>query len=90
LLRSDDAGKTWTPIKTLIPYGTVPVRTVAVDPRTPSTIYFSANNLIHKSEDGGATWRTIATVPTRRLITRLLINPQKDGVLYLGTLKVKK
>lgn len=89
LLRSNDGGTNWTPIKTLIPFGTVPIQTVAVDPRSPSTIYFSVNNLLHKSEDNGATWRTI-TVPTRRMITRLIIHSSKDGELYLGTRKVKK
>ncbi len=89
LLRSDDGGTSWTPIKTLVPFGTVPIQTVAIDPRAPSVIYFSVNNLIHKSEDNGATWRTIS-VPTRRLITRLVINTTKDGELYLGTRKVKK
>lgn len=89
LLRSSDGGTSWTPIKTLVPFGTVPIQTVAVDPRAPSTLYFSVNNLIHKSEDNGTTWRTI-TVPTRRMITRLVINTAKDGELYLGTRKVKK
>lgn len=90
LMRSDDGGMTWTAVKTLIPFNTVPLQTVAIDPKSTSTIYFSVNNLIHKSEDNGTTWRTISTVPTKRFITQLVVSPAKDGVLYLGTIKLKK
>lgn len=90
LLKSIDGGDTWAAVKTLIPFGSVPLRTVALDPYNQQIIYFTTNNLLHKSEDGGATWRTIETIPTSRLIVHLLSLPKTPGSLLLGTLKLKK
>lgn len=90
LLKSVDAGLTWEPIKTLVPFKTLPIRTVAVDTNNHQLLYFTVNNLVHKSEDGGKTWRTIGSVPTSRLLLRLRIDPQQNGTLFLGTWKQKK
>lgn len=90
LLKSADSGETWDAIKTLIPFGTLPPRTVAVDSENQSVLYFTVNNLLHKTEDGGLTWRTIETIPTSRLITKLIAHPGTLGLLFLGTMKVKR
>lgn len=90
IVKSSDGGDTWEAIKTLIPFGSVPVRTAAFDAVDLKVIYFTVNSLLHKSEDGGETWRTIETVPTRRLIVRMSVHPNQPGVLYLGMFKVKR
>lgn len=89
LLKSVNGGDTWTEIKTLLPSGAANIRTVGIDPNASSTIYFSVNNLVHKSDDGGATWQTISTVPTNRILVRMLVHPAKSGTIFLGAFKPK-
>lgn len=88
LLHSDDAGDTWTVVKTLVTQNSIPIRTVAVDTHT-NTLYFSVSNFLHSSTDGGATWRTVV-LPTGRTVVRLLDDPVHAGQLYAGTYKIKK
>lgn len=90
ILKSVNGGDAWAPIKTLIPYGTVPIKTIAVDPIDSKIIYFSVERLLHRSDDAGQTWRTIENIPTSRRIQRLLSHPIKPGVLFFGTLLLKK
>lgn len=89
LLTSTDAGDTWTGIRTLLPERTVSIRTVAVDPKDPQRLYFTAENILHTSDNGGATWKTLATIPTSRLIARMVTHPTESGILYAGVVKVK-
>lgn len=90
LLKSQDGGTTWEAVKTLIPFQTLPIRAVAVDPNDHQLLYLAVNNLIHKSEDGGQTWRTIESVPTSRLLVRLAVDPRHNGTLFAGTMKLKQ
>ncbi|MBI4415030.1 MAG: hypothetical protein HY566_02205 [Candidatus Kerfeldbacteria bacterium] len=90
ILKSVNGGDAWAPIKTLIPFGTVPIKTVAVDPIDSKIIYFSVEHLLHRTDDGGQTWKTIESIPTSRRIQRLVTHPTQPGVLFFGTLLVKK
>lgn len=89
ILVSSDGGTVWKPITTLVPFGTLPIQTVAVDPNNTNVMYFSVRNLIHVTEDGGAQWRTIATVPTKRRINKLMILPSQSTTLFVGVVKIK-
>lgn len=62
LYKSVDGGQTWTVVAHFAgsPYS---ITGLAVDPRTPSTVYASTeSNGIEKSTDGGATWASITDV----------------------------
>lgn len=89
LLVSSDGGTTWKPITTLVPFGTLPLQSVAVDPNNTNVIYFSVRNLIHVTEDGGAQWRTIDTIPTKRKINKLVIHPSQSSTIFAGVIKAK-
>ncbi len=89
LMTSADEGDTWRAVTTLVPFRTLPLQTVQVDPQNPTALFFTVGRLLHKSEDGGKTWRTIESVPTGRLITTLAAHPAVPGKLYLGTFKVR-
>lgn len=89
-IKSEDGGKTWTPIATLLPFGSLPIQTVAVNPKNNREIFFTVSNTIYKSVDGGQTWKTLKTVNTNRIINYFLINPESPNIIYLGTLKQTK
>jgi len=71
----------WTPIG---PEGVDVVYSLAIDPRTPSTLYAGTSSAgIFKSTDGGATWqpksRGLEGYP---IVHHLLVDPQNPSTLY--------
>jgi len=70
------------------------IRTLAVDPQTPTTLYAgtygggaagSYGGGVFKSVDGGATWSAVNTGLTDFDILSLAIDPQTPTTLYVGT-----
>nr|WP_296068654.1 hypothetical protein [uncultured Actinoplanes sp.] len=52
--RSNDGGTTWT---LMTPVPSTRFSAIAVHPRRPDTVYVAGNRGLHKSVDGGLTWR---------------------------------
>ncbi len=90
ILTSSDGAATWQPISTLFPFGSVPIRVVAVNPTNRKEIFFAVGNILHKTVDGGVTWKTIKTVPTSRTIGSLYISAFSQDVLFAGTVPAGK
>jgi len=59
MFRSDDAGDTWKQLPTESTPGLLHVESLAIDPRTTSTIYAGTWYLPYKSVDGGKSWTSI-------------------------------
>ena len=59
IFRSEDSGDTWTQLPTYNTPGLVHVESLAIDPRTASTIYAGTWYLPYKSTDGGQSWKSI-------------------------------
>ena len=85
VLQSPKRGKKWKETDL-----TVPTIAIAIDPRTPATIYAaggesrSLDDKIYKSTDGGNNWTQLDTGNTRLLITSLAVNPQNPATIYAG------
>ncbi len=90
LFRSLDGGATWQVVPTVIPPKTVPILSVAINPFDENQIFFTANATFYKSDDFGKTWQTLNNVPSTRQFTKLFANPGRPGLLFLGTLYLKK
>lgn len=90
LLKTTDAGSSWSPIQTLVPFASQPIQSVAVDPDNQSVLYVVVGNRLRKSEDGGKNWDAKITIPTGRIITSLILNPDAPSQLFLGTIRPKK
>jgi photosystem II stability/assembly factor-like uncharacterized protein len=62
------------------------VRSLAIDPTAPSTIYTGALNVVFKSTDGGAHWRAMDNgLKPRTLVLVLAIDPVTPTTIYAGT-----
>ncbi len=59
IFRSDDAGESWTQLPTHRTQGLINVTSLAIDWRTPETIYAGTWYLPYKTLDGGQTWKSI-------------------------------
>ena len=67
------------------PYGGY-VRTLAVDPKTPTTLYAGTSGEgVFKSTDSGSTWSLANTGLTNLFIYALAIDPSTPETLYAGT-----
>ncbi|HEX9303177.1 MAG TPA: hypothetical protein VGA31_01880, partial [Thermoanaerobaculia bacterium] len=70
----------------------VRVTAIAIDPRSPSTIYVGGytggglhqNIALFRSDDGGLTWRRIQNGLSGLYLVSLSVNPANPDVVYLG------
>lgn len=81
LLRSRDAGVSFSNPPLIIPPDALPILAVAVDPQDRGHIAVSAANQIYATRDDGATW-AIVTSPSEERITHLLIDAERPETMY--------
>ena len=92
--RSDNAGRTWTPIFDREPVGSIGA--IAVAPSDPDVIYVGSGeadmrsdialgNGMYKSVDAGKTWTHIGLADTQA-IGRILVDPHNPDVVYVAAL----
>lgn len=75
VLRSDDGGHKWGPVKPLSPTG------FATHPRDPEVVYAATGRSVHRSDDGATSWQEISTIPA----LGVAVDPASPDVLYVGT-----
>ena len=90
IVKSKDGGSSWVVVPTVIPAGTVPIQSIAINVYDENEIYFTAGSTFYKSQDDGTTWQTLKNVSSSRLFKVIAADPKKAGTLFLGTLLVKK
>jgi photosystem II stability/assembly factor-like uncharacterized protein len=89
-LKSTDGGATWNlGLGTNGNPGYFSIYALAIDPLTPTTLYFgtdefSAGAGVFKSTDGGATW-TSSVLTGDSVVLALAIDPVTPTTLYAGT-----
>ncbi len=93
ILRSNDAGATWSDLKLLTPPGSVNIYGFAINPKNLSEIYYTGTILndsnknvrstLYKSVDGGVNWVT-RKLPTNTIPTDLLMTRDGSKNIYLG------
>lgn len=89
LLTSSNGGDSWTDITTLIAKKAdqnLLMKNITTVKGQSSILFFTINNQIHKSVDGGATWKTIDNVPSAKRINYIAEHPLEPGVFYAGML----
>jgi hypothetical protein len=81
LMRSDDAGATWTPVS--LPNAS---RVLAIDPTNHQVLYVAGEDGVYRSRDDAASWsRILAYGPTVGFdVLTLAVSPADPSVLYLG------
>src|SRR3954470_670257 len=68
------------------------VTRIAIDPRTPSTIYAATNAGLFKTIDAGASWSKSAYNPARDpgIVPSLAIDPRNSATLYVAHCDLSK
>ncbi len=86
LQRSDDAGATFSAIKTLVEPSKMTTIDFIVDAGDDRIMYFTSGNAFHKTVNGGQTWRPV-DLKFSRLITDIEVNPSNSSIIYLAVAK---
>jgi photosystem II stability/assembly factor-like uncharacterized protein len=93
LVATWDGGNTWHDIfqdrfigvsttQTLTLLGPVYLTSIAVGSNDGRTVYFSLNNALFKSVDGGTTWKQLSVRPGQ--IADIAVDPQSPQVVYVA------
>ena len=82
---SRDHGATWNRISPLENKELQPVMSLAFDPHRDQTLYAGTPHLPWKTEDGGATWRSIhrGMIDDSDILS-LIVNPKQPAQLFIG------
>ena len=93
ILRSNDAGASWSEIKLLTPPGSVNIYGFAFNPKNPQEMYYTGTILgdnnknvrstLYKTADGGVNWVT-KKLPSNTIPVDLLTSRENGKVLFLG------
>jgi photosystem II stability/assembly factor-like uncharacterized protein len=78
--RSTDAGSTWRTVGPRRAHW--PLDSIDIDPQDSQTLYASSAYGVHKSVDGGRTWRALSL--PGRWVESFAIDPRSSKTLYLG------
>ncbi|RLT38922.1 MAG: exo-alpha-sialidase [Chloroflexi bacterium] len=90
VFKSTDGGEIWraasTGIEPIDDNTRVVVVALAIDPRTPTTLYAATRgDGVYKSTDGGENWSASNTGLTSLYLVDLVIGPQAPTTLYVAT-----
>ena len=83
ILQSFDRGQTWERMKIIPPDSKALINTLAVNPNNSKEFYYATYTAFFRTLDGGETWASIK-LPTTRAAWRMLIDPNKPNILYMG------
>jgi len=79
IFKTNDGGESWSA------FDLPSVRTLAIDPQTPSTLYAGTGNGVFRSTDGGASWTAVNSGLTSLAIDTLAIDPHNPNTVFAGT-----
>lgn len=93
IFRSEDSGASWAAVNTGISSIKPVIRAIAIDPQNSSAMYaISASSIcpcalgrnLNKSQDGGASWNSIASYINSPPAS-IVIDPSQPSILYAGS-----
>ena len=95
IYKSTNRGASWTAIAAGLPANSPQISGLAIDPRTPSTLYLSLlepepigpdgayGNLVYKSTNGGVSWtRQPVSIQANSNKTPLVVDPHNPSTVY--------
>lgn len=83
LLRSEDGGKTWRPVRLSEKHRRLDIMSIVADARDPRTVYIGTHEAgIFKTEDGGASWIEVNRGLGGADVHGLAYDPNRPGKLH--------
>lgn len=82
ILRSEDRGAVWRPVRLIVPPDALSVSAIAVDPANGARVLAAIKNQIYRSDDFGDHWQVIG-VPTSRKIIMMRFDPADSRNVFV-------
>ena len=83
LLVSYDHGASWNQVPLIAPPESLPVTSIAVDPKSSSKLFVGAQNQLYISNDSGQSW-VGKQIPGIGVISSIAINPKDSKIILIG------
>lgn len=83
MLRSNNSGVDWEKVNTLNNPSNFPITALAINPKNPYEIVYTASQALYKSEDGGIHWTTYQ-FNTAQYVNIIKYDPNNPSIIYLG------
>jgi len=83
VFRSTDSGNTWTAASTGFPTYAY-AQCLAIDPKTPTTLYAGTGGGVFRSTDSGGHWTAMNNGLTEKHVSDIAIDPLTPTTLYAG------
>src|SRR5262249_2471081 len=83
LFKSTDGAISWNHVNSL-PTDS-PIRSLAISPQMPGTMYLATSGGLFKSTDGGSNWSSVNFGMDASSVATLAVDPQDPATLYAGT-----
>lgn len=77
----------WEFVLPLTPVGSAEVRAGAINEQNDQELYYATKDTFYHSSDGGKHW-TAQVLPTARIPSVLIIDPNNPSILYMGLKKL--
>jgi photosystem II stability/assembly factor-like uncharacterized protein len=84
LMRKEVGSGKWEFLSTGLP-PKAEVRTIAIHPDNPATVYVGTQDGPYRSTDSGDTWEKLPFPDAAMLVWTIVLHPQDPNILYLGT-----
>lgn len=81
LLQSTSSGLVWRRMNLLIPPERLPIDAVAVHPFNANIIFASADMQLHRTDDGGTSWR-MKELAIKGRVRSLIIHPVRPEIMF--------
>lgn len=88
IVRSQDAGETWTKLNIIESAEKFPIRAFAVNPKNSKELIFASGRTFYRSTNTGETW-SVVPLNVDRDISVLAYDPFDPSIIYLGLRKYK-
>ncbi len=86
VFKTTDGGQTWTAVNNGLPQPYPPIKTMAMDPNSPDTLFIGGPKGVFRTTDGGATWTQLAAgLDPFAEVTGIVIDPSNGQVVYVAT-----
>ena len=83
IVKSTNGGGSWTAINTGL--ASLSVRTIAIHPASPATIYAGTGSGIYKTSNGGTSWASFSTGLFDPNVNALVLDPRNPNTIYAAT-----
>jgi photosystem II stability/assembly factor-like uncharacterized protein len=80
--KSSDGGRRWSPINGGLEPGCSASHSLALDPRSPQTVYATDSRGVFRSLDTGAHWQAANTGLSLSTVFSLAVDPQRQETVY--------